>query len=683
MGGLGGKNKGQKGKGRETQRSRSRNTTPSSNQTVPPVPTTSQTTAYLKTSISHIIVPSNLSYDSILEKHGLGSGSIPDPKHLEALTADLETMLKLAEQRANTCNTGMREASNQRKMRQEELRELEKLDRENAEREKLQREAEDEEQSRKERKAGKEKKRKNRDHETKERPLAVGAHTLAPQDGMDIDSKGSVQNISKTSASSSRRKAKAEDASGSTSSLSTPSQMTPPGNAPTKDEDSGSDDGADHQPPRTQPEVQYRTFGDDPSNFKDDTIYEILPVKDGMTDEELQDIYQVKKFPKSDLKHLIAGTPPDKDFTTTKPTNQVNQNTFATYLEPYVRPLTEEDLAFLKERGDRTAPFIMNRRGKKHYKDIWAEEDGLVGFDAEGQSQDKKLPPNQARGDMEQMTDDIGKTDLISPGPTLSRLLSAMRFTHHPAPDYAQYFSGGINTEDEPNSNANDTADGDQMDIDHPPVNNDSKSLPPATKFPEADQATFKANGLKLDFEQMEKRARHEIRYAGLFPQDGDPDYDAHFDDPIAERMRLLQAELKKQMIINGARKARILELARDEMSLSEYTHISDDLDNQVNASYLKRTRTLSKNKKHAKRPGGAGGGSHYVGGAQGISRPGIGDQAKVLMDRRIRWMDTLNPIFNDMRRGVPGENEDIFSEEVLKPYLKSEEEAFEEAQGE
>lgn len=69
-----------------------------------------------------------------------------------------------------------------------------------------------------------------------------------------------------------------------------------------------------------------------------------------MTEEEKNEIYCVKSFPHSDLSHLGAGTPPDKDFSNAKPTNQVNANTFAAYLEPYFRPITEEEMAFLRER---------------------------------------------------------------------------------------------------------------------------------------------------------------------------------------------------------------------------------------------------------------------------------------------------------------------------------------------
>lgn len=82
----------------------------------------------------------------------------------------------------------------------------------------------------------------------------------------------------------------------------------------------------------------------------DPTIYHIREVTPGMTEEEKKEIYNVTAFPTKDLSDQIAGSPPDKDFSNTKPANQVSANTFLGYVEPYLRPLTEEDVAFLRER---------------------------------------------------------------------------------------------------------------------------------------------------------------------------------------------------------------------------------------------------------------------------------------------------------------------------------------------
>lgn len=144
----------------------------------------------------------------------------------------------------------------------------------------------------------------------------------------------------------------------SSSSLSETSQPPSPTTAPlTQEPDSqhatpspSSSSLDSHQPPPAASVAQYQTFGPDPTTFDDPTIYHIRDVTPDMTDEEKKEIYSVAQFPHDDLSHLIAGTPPDKDFSNAKPTNQVNANTFLAYIEPYLRPLTEEDMAFLRER---------------------------------------------------------------------------------------------------------------------------------------------------------------------------------------------------------------------------------------------------------------------------------------------------------------------------------------------
>lgn len=112
-----------------------------------------------------------------------------------------------------------------------------------------------------------------------------------------------------------------------------------------------SDDSDDHQPPPAMPQPQYQTFGANPLTFDDPTVYEVREVTEDMTDEEKKEIYCVASFPRDDLADLIAGVPPDKDFSNAvKPNNQVQAHTFATYLDGYLRPLKEEDIGFLKER---------------------------------------------------------------------------------------------------------------------------------------------------------------------------------------------------------------------------------------------------------------------------------------------------------------------------------------------
>jgi transcriptional adapter 3 len=122
-------------------------------------------------------------------------------------------------------------------------------------------------------------------------------------------------------------------------------------------------------------------------------------------------------------------------------------------------------------------------------------------------------------------------------------------------------------------------------------------------------------------------------------------------------------------MIVNGARKARLLDVAKERLAYQEYSTIHEDLDSQVQTAYLKRTRTLGKTKK-----AGPGVGKVKVpGGVDGVAvsrARDIGDNARMLMDRRRRWEECIGPVFRDMKRGVPGKGEvSLWDEAVMRGY--------------
>lgn len=458
---------------------------------------------------------------------------------------------------------------------------------------------------------------------------------------------------------------------------------------------------------------QYQTFGANPLIFDDPTIYEVKKVTEEMTDEEKKEIYAVSVFPHDDLSALIAGTPPNKDFSNAvKPNNQVQAHTFAAYLDGFLRPLKEEDIGFLKERGDRVTPFIMPRRGTKHYTEVWAEEDGGMAID----SPQDQLNPNQARGSIDQMDDDVAVTDRVSGGPMLNRLLSLMRFEHRAPPSEEKAHSNGPQTNGTQmngslNGDASFTGDDfsnfdpfaaeEAANIVVPPAPTTTttattgtsagtitnKPLPPATFLP--DSARPPTNAPNLTHAQVDDRLKSELRHLGILAADDEPDYDAHYDDVVAQRLRFLQHKLREVSTLNGARKQRVLELAEEQMAHQEYSTILEDLDSQVQTAYLKRARTAGKSKKNAKRPGGAGGGSHAImggmattggaGGMGGVSKPGIGDVARQLMNRRQRWESSIGPVFGGNVRRVRTEGESIFEEGVMKVLMEREKEKWEE----
>jgi transcriptional adapter 3 len=125
------------------------------------------------------------------------------------------------------------------------------------------------------------------------------------------------------------------------------------------------------------------------------------------------------------------------------------------------------------------------------------------------------------------------------------------------------------------------------------------------------------------------------------------------------------------------------MDLVKERMAFQEYNTILEDLDGQVVGAYSKRTRTMGKNKK-AKRPGGAGGGSHFVGGTAGMAKPGIGDMTKTVMERRKKWKDSIGTVF-DSEFKVPraknplGEDTSIFKLEDMAEFVAKEREAWDE----
>ncbi|KAE8149650.1 histone acetyltransferases subunit 3-domain-containing protein [Aspergillus avenaceus] len=647
-------NKG-KGKGREARPSRSRNTTPSSSFSAP---TAAPASSYLDNDVSKLLVPASAQYGEILDRMG-GVGLIPDSKSLETLMEHLKTLSQLAEARSDACNAGIRELSQKRKEVVEEPEH-------DSERPKMKREVDEEEDS-KALKGGKLKKRKERGSSSREeRPLAHGAHELSRQDGGETKVEGAASPVSKKSKSTSL----SPDHKSPRAAAATETSQVP--GSPMSDDSSGS-----HQPEPAPAVPQIQVFGPNPLKFDDPTIYHIRDITPDMTDDDKKEVYSVNRFPASDLSHMMAGIAPDKDFSNSKPTNQVSANTFLAYVDSYVRPLTEEDIAFLKERGDRATPFIMPRRGKKHYNETWAEEDGLMNVD-QANGNKERLPLNQGRGNIDQVTDDTVESDKVSVGPLVSRLYSLLRYEHRAPPDENPNANGTMNGE-----LPNGSSMGDAMDIDHPVGESESKPQASATSFPDASPSGFKVPAAKLDHAQLDERLKAELRHVGFLGPDDNPDYDAHYDDDIAQRLRLLQSELKKQMIVNSARKARLLEIARERMAYQEYMTIHDDLDSQVQQAYLKRTRTLGKSKKGSQaknRPGGTGGGSH-VASAAGVGRPAIGDVARTLMDRRKRWRGCIGPIFKDSKTSVPGTTESVFDPATMAEYEKAELEGWDEEQ--
>ncbi|KAI6899981.1 hypothetical protein KC334_g8878, partial [Hortaea werneckii] len=158
--------------------------------------------------------------------------------------------------------------------------------------------------------------------------------------------------------------------------------------------------------------------------------------------------------------------------------------------------------------------------------------------------------------------------------------------------------------------------------------------------------------------------------------------YETREDDEVAARLRTLQHELRRISHLNNLRKSRVLELAEERMAMQEYSNIADDLDNQVNAAYLKRNRSLTKpssSKKHqaaAARLAGQKGVA--VAGGAGAGGRGVSEGVKALMQKREDWIGMVGPVVGFGRPQIPGDQETVFDEASMRRLEKSAREAAE-----
>lgn len=578
----------------------SRNSTPLSSSTdvsLPPSPTPTGLLPYLGTSLSALLVPRNVSIENLIDDT---SGNPPSATVLGGIHDGIfSTILTHVTARGQACDRSMRELARKRKTRAE------------AERADEQRRQLLEEEKRK-RQAMSVTPQK-RDHSKIDHDAAlpaVGAHGLAPQDG-------STQ---------------PNNASADATSL-----------------EKGEVDLGDveiHHQPIAAPAAQYQSFGDDPTQYNDPTVYGLRDITPDMSEREKKEILCVADYPHDDLYDQGPGTPIDDDYSNAKPTNQVTFSTFISYVDPYVRQLTEEDVAFLKERTDRVQPYLIPARGTMHYRQVWAKEDGgMVGRDP----YDGRLPPNQARGSISDMNDELATTEDISSGPLLSRLLQAFR--HEPTETTSNNQpSAGDGQGDISMTNGDSILD--NTEVNGTDSATQARLSKPSSYFPElaSTNSTSRPTTLQRTYASLEQRMLQELRYHGLLTPEASPEYDGQYDDEVAERLRFLQAELRTFTTENALCKARVLELTEERMAMQEYATIADDLDNQINAAYTKRNRSISRPKKGvAKAKVGQG----SIAGI-GLGRNTISEGVRMLMERRTQWKDLIGPCVDFGQMGIP-----------------------------
>jgi transcriptional adapter 3 len=194
----------------------------------------------------------------------------------------------------------------------------------------------------------------------------------------------------------------------------------------------------------------------------------------------------------------------------------------------------------------------------------------------------------------------------------------------------------------------------------------------------------------KADYASFEERLKGELKYIGLLTlpddslgistEDGAINWNNREDDEICQELRKLQKQLRQQSLENDARKMILEKKVEEQLAYQEYATILDDLDKQVGDAFNKRTKSIKAKKKRS--IGGAGGGSSAGTQPSGfagksIEKPGIGESARAIIERRRRWIEKVGPVFRPIEKfiRVPTTQEGGNIYEDLEEYIKKAEE--------
>lgn len=350
-------------------------------------------------------------------------------------------------------------------------------------------------------------------------------------------------------------------------------------------------------------------------------------------EEYLKKKYGVSSYPKSDLKDLLPGDIPDVDFSKTKPSNQVQFATFQSFIENFYRPFTEDDLKFLKNKyilpeslandpnyDPNVTPYLIPVLGQL-YSQLWNEEENSGNYSPPPSyiTKDSILPKSSST----ELTDEALEYEDISCGPLVSRLLSAV-----------------LKEDSSDNPNGQTEVDDDNTI--------DSKAT---TALP--DQQGKPLSSVNTDYTTLEERLKRELKYIGIFmnlSNDGandddelEPDWLNPEDDEVSTELRRLQNELKTVSKRNNKRKKILQPLVENQLAWQQYNSILDDLEKQIDQTYVKRIK-VPKNKK--KKTGAVPPSLQAQLASQSAQQAAANSATKSLLDKRVRWINKIGPLF-------------------------------------
>jgi hypothetical protein len=246
-----------------------------------------------------------------------------------------------------------------------------------------------------------------------------------------------------------------------------------------------------------------------------------------------------------DLSAVLANKP--------KVANQIPVNVFWNYVEPFLKPIDEDDLKGLDDSGQGVldvGPFMIPPLGM-HYEDIWYEQYGYV------------VPGSAVgSGSKRRRMNGIGNgVDGRGPIALKDRLLAALVDKTASIEDFV---AEGVDEGD----NAGLVPIGDaHLVVDVPAP--------------------------------LDERLRKEL--VGLGFADLSSSRSFNEDDEICSEMRAVQLQLRQQILVNQYRKRRLAEFIRNRLAAQEFYALIEDLERQIDGIFQKRMKLTKSTKKKVK----------------------------------------------------------------------------------
>lgn len=384
--------------------------------------------------------------------------------------------------------------------------------------------------------------------------------------------------------------------------------------------------------------------------------------------------YGVSFFTPNKLLNDKIFKPPDIDFSKKKPPiNQIQFNTFQSYIEPYFRNFDQKDVDFLKNGNivstdldsnsdTNIKPFIIPNLGSCD-SNVWVEKNPSLYSNSSmkilnNQDMDSIIPKET----LSKLTDDNLENEEISCGPLTSRLLSAF-LSENEIDALNDVTDVNINSDKDvsTNNNKNNT----ELSNTHENINY-LKNL--------NDDEDQKHYSEVYDFSLVEERIKYELKYIGIFMNlhsskkhnfslENNNQFDTinsciiddnnwivnKEDDEVCAEIRSLQKELKTMLIKNRKIKKKLIPILEEQIAYQEYCLILDDLDKQIEQAYIKKIKNKNRKKKVENNV---------------LQQQATNNSIKCLIDRRKKWIESVGCIFNleDGVKKTPDKS--IFSDE-------------------